>query len=509
MKMNKQQGKVWLVGAGPGDAGLLTRKGYEILQQAEVVVYDALVSLEILSEIPRTARKIYVGKRAGRHALAQEEISRLLVELAKEGNLVVRLKGGDPFVFGRGGEEAAVLAAEGVPYEVVPGISSAIAAPAYAGIPITHRDVASSFHVITGQTRKGGEERIDYKILAHLEGTLVFLMGVQQLSYICQRLQEEGMDPDTPAAIIENGTIYQQRQLLATLASLPEKAQEEHFKAPSVILIGKTAAFMEQLAWQGALALRGKQCIVTRPKGQAERLSKRLRAEGAHVISLPSIDLHPIEKKQEEFNLLLEEMGHNFFAENWIVLSSPSDVEIFFQMLAKSEQDVRSIGSRVLWAVIGSRTEETLRLRGIRADLVPEQYEAEALASELRKKMNASSKVYVFKSERGSCAVYEEMTACGIPCEQLAIYQTIFEEGAGFADELWEAACAPESYVMFTSASCVDGFCQTLGETRDFSAVQAVCIGEKTAASAKKRNMQVHVAERATLEAMIELLKTL
>ena len=509
MKTNRKQGKVWLVGAGPGDAGLLTRKGYAVLQQADVVVYDALVSLEILSEIPEAAQKMYVGKRAGHHTVGQDEISRLLAEQAKKGNFVVRLKGGDPFVFGRGVEEAAVLKEEGIVYEVVPGISSAIAAPAYAGIPVTHRDAASSFHVITGQTRKGGEERVDYKRLAHLEGTLVFLMGVQQLPHICQRLQEEGMDPNTPAAIIENGTTYKQRQLLATLAALPEKAQENHFQSPSVILIGKTALFMQKLEWQSTLALRGKQCIVTRPRAQAERLSKRLEAEGAHVIYLPSIDLRPIEKKQGEFNLLLEEMSHNFFEENWIVLSSPSDVEIFFQMFAKSEQDIRSIGNRTRWAVIGKRTEETLRQRGIRADFVPELYEAAALADGLRRKISASGKVYVFKSERGSSAVYEEMTACGIPCEQLAIYQTVLEEESALAEEMCTAADAPNSYVMFTSASCVDGFCQTLGETRDFSAVQAVCIGEKTAEEAKKRGMQTHVAKEATVEAMVELLKTL
>lgn len=502
-------GKVWLVGAGPGDAGLLTRKAYEVLQQAEVIVYDALVSLEILCELPAEAKKIYVGKRAGQHAMPQEQISQLLLTEAKAGHLVARLKGGDPFVFGRGGEELALLAQENIPYEVIPGITSAIAAPAYAGIPITHRDYASSFHVVTGHTRAGGEDRIDYEMLAKAGGTLLFLMGVQELRNICDKLQQAGMDGQTPAAIIENGTTYQQRKLLATLSTLAERAAEKQFRSPSVIMIGEVTRLMNELAWREKLPLFGKQCIVTRPREQAKKLSQKLKEAGACVLQMPAIEIQAIQKKQEEFDLLLQDMSENFFEENWIVLSSPSDVEIFYQLLAGSAYDLRTIGTRARWAVVGRRTADALRRYGIRADFMPDVYDADSLAEGLKRKVSASSKVYVFKSERGSSAVQQMMTECGIPCSELVIYRTVLCEEDALTDQIWQAACAPQTYVTFTSASCVDGFIEEVGETRNFACVQAVCIGKKTAERAKEAGMQVLIAREASVESMVDLLKEL
>lgn len=504
-----KQGKVWLIGAGPGDAGLLSQKAAAVLQQADVIVYDALVSLEILCQLPAHTRKIHVGKRAGHHTVPQEEINQILLREAQEGRLVARLKGGDPFVFGRGGEELELLEQAGIAYEVVPGVTSAIAAPAYAGIPVTHRDFTSSFHVITGHARKGGEDRVDYEALARLQATLVFLMGVGQLPTICQRLMEAGLSADTPAAIIENGTTARQRQLLATVATLPEKAAKEHYQAPSIILVGQVAGLMEHFEWQTKLPLFGKQCIVTRPKEKAAALSQRLREKGAHVLELPAISLELLEEQQPAFELLLQDIATNFFEEKWIVLSSPSDVSMFFKMLSKSDYDLRDLGRRVRFAVVGSRTAGALKEYGIRADYMPDTYYGASLAKGLQKIICASSKVYVFKGSLGSDEVYDAMLACGIPCEELVIYRTTTGMDETFADQIWEAACDPMTYVTFTSGSCVDGFAEALGRDRDFSAVRAVCIGEKTAEKARAAGMQVLIAKEPSIDSMIEALRCL
>lgn len=509
-----KQGKVWLIGAGPGDAGLLTVKAAEVLQKADVIVYDALVSLEILCKLPPETRKIHVGKRAGHHTASQEEINELLLKEAQEGHLVARLKGGDPFVFGRGGEELELLEQAGIPYEVVPGITSAISAPAYAGIPVTHRNFTSSFHVITGHARKGGEDRIDYQALAKLKATLVFLMGVGQLENICSRLKEAGMDPETPAAIIENGTTSRQRQLLADLKTLPEKAVQAQYQAPSIILVGQVAQLMKQFEWQSRLPLFGKICIVTRPKEKAESLSQRLREQGAHVIELPAITLTPLPEQQSRFDQMLKELIGNFFEEKWLVLSSPSDVEIFFQMLAQSPYDLRSLGSRVRFAVVGSRTREALRSRGIRADYMPETYYSDSLAVGLQKTVAPSSKVYVLKGDRGSDAVYERMTACGIPCEELVMYHTEAGMDAAFAQPLLEQLALPQTYALFTSGSCVDGFVKAMpialqNEESALAQVKALCIGKKTAEKARAAGMQVILSKEPSINSMIEALASL
>ena len=269
----EKKGKVWLVGAGPSDMGLLTLKGKNLIEQADVVVYDALVSASILSMIPSSAQAIFVGKRAGNHPVPQEQINQILLEQAMQGKRVVRLKGGDPFLFGRGGEELELLIENGIDYEVVPGVTSAIAVPAYNGIPVTHRDYCSSVHIITAHSKKGGELKIDFEALCRLNGTLVFLMGVTAMPMICKGLLDAGMNPQMPAAILQQGTSAMQKKVVATISDLPEKAQQAQIQAPAVLVIGKVCALADHLGWTQKRALDGVRVILTRPKELISRMS--------------------------------------------------------------------------------------------------------------------------------------------------------------------------------------------------------------------------------------------
>ncbi len=258
-------GKVWLAGAGPGDAGLLTVKAAELIERADVIVYDALISAELLSRIPRDTETIYVGKHAGKHPVPQEEINQILVREAEKGKNVLRLKGGDPFVFGRGGEELEMLVQSDIPFEAVPGITSSVAVPAYAGIPVTHRDYTSSFHVITGHARKDGKLSIDFDSLVRLNGTLVFLMSVSSMEKILRGLLDAGMDPDMPAAVLERGTTARQRRVTATVSTLKEAADRADIRTPAIILVGKVCALAEELHWAEDRILGGRQFLLTRP----------------------------------------------------------------------------------------------------------------------------------------------------------------------------------------------------------------------------------------------------
>ena len=258
-----KQGKVWLVGAGPGDIGLFTLKGMEILSQADVVVYDSLVGQGVLAKIPPSARLINVGKRADRHTMKQEQINQVLLEEAQKGYRVVRLKGGDPFLFGRGGEELELLTANGIPYEVVPGVTSSIAVPAYNGIPVTHRDFCSSVHIITGHRRAGREYDIDFQALVNTRGTLVFLMGIAALNDICQGLLDAGMDPKMPAAVLQKGTTSDQKRVVATVATLKEEVERQGIETPAIIVVGRVCQLSEEFGWYERLPLAGWKVLVT------------------------------------------------------------------------------------------------------------------------------------------------------------------------------------------------------------------------------------------------------
>ena len=486
-------GKVTLVGAGPGDPGLLTRKGLEALQKAEVVVYDRLVSPAILALMPEEAEQINVGKQAARHPVPQDQINQILLDKALEGKNVVRLKGGDPFLFGRGGEELELLAAHGVPFEEVPGITSAIAAPAYGGIPVTHRDCCSSLHIFTGHQRAGNDLDIDFEALVRTRGTLVFLMGVSALEAICTGLLKAGMDPQTPAAVVERGTTPAQRRISATLSTLPAVAVEKQVESPAVIVVGKVCALAEDFDWFDKLPLKGKTVVVTRPKERSGTLSARLRALGADVWEYPCIATVPLDPCPA-----VDEAMERLREYQWLALTSPAGVEVLWRWLEDHGKDARALGT-VKLAAIGPGTAKALSAHGLRADYVPEVYDAAHLGAGLP----AAGNVLILRAEEGSPALTEELARRNIGFDDVASYRTVYENPR--SQELREAVEGTEGLlVTFTSASTVKGFVSSVGEDADFSRMVGMCIGAQTAAEAQKYSIPVRVAREATMDALVE-----
>ncbi|MBC5729336.1 uroporphyrinogen-III C-methyltransferase [Pseudoflavonifractor hominis] len=488
-------GKVILVGAGPGDPGLLTVKGREALAQADVVVYDRLVSPAILDLIPAKARRIDVGKNAGCHPVPQEEINRILLEEGSGNQVVVRLKGGDPFLFGRGGEELELLARHGVPFEEVPGITSAIAAPAYAGIPVTHRDFCSSLHIITGHRRAGEKLDIDFAALCRAKGTLVFLMGVSALPDICAGLLAAGMDGSTPAAVVERGTTPDQRRISATLEELPARAAAAEVRSPAVIVVGGVCALAEEFDWFDRLPLRGKQVVVTRPRERAGTLTGRLRALGAQVWEHPCIETIPLSPCPE----MEEALGHLERYE-WLALTSPAGAEFLWAALERMGLDARALAG-VHLAAIGPGTARALAGHGLKADLIPEVYDASHLGEALA--AQAAGRVLLLRAREGSPALTQALERAKLEYNDVAIYETCYRNPKSQA--LREAVEESRvDLVTFTSASTVKGFLATVGEGADLSRITGICIGEQTAAEARRSGIPVRVARSATLEALTE-----
>lgn len=488
-------GSVILVGAGPGDPGLLTLKGRRALEEAQVVVYDALVGAPILALMPEGAEKIDVGKRAARHTVPQEGINQILLDKALEGKRVVRLKGGDPFLFGRGGEELELLEERGVPFEVVPGVTSAIAVPAYGGIPVTHRDFTSSLHIITGHARAGKPLDIDFEALVRTGGTLVFLMGVTSLSAICAGLVAAGMDPDTPASIVERGTTPMQRRVDATAATLAEKAAAERVGAPAISVFGSVCALGERFDWFDRLPLKGRRVVVTRPRERAGTLAGRLRDLGADVVEYPCIETVPI-VPCPDMARALERIG----AYEWLALTSPAGVSALMDELDRQGKDARALGS-VKLAAIGGGTAGELKAHGLRADYVPEVYDAEHLGAGLAER--ARGRVLILRAELGSPALTAALDGGKIPYDDVHTYRTVYENPrSGELRELLERG--EDLLVTFTSASTVKGFVASVGENFDFSGVTGACIGVQTAGEAGKHGIRTIVAERADMDALVE-----
>lgn len=512
------KGKVWLVGAGPGDAGLFTLRGREVLLKADVVVCDALAGPGVLSMIPETARVIHAGKRAGRHSLRQEEISRILLEEAEKGFRVVRLKGGDPFLFGRGGEELSLLAEHGIPFEVVPGVTSAFSVPAYQGIPVTHRDFASSVHVVTGHRRDDAGSDIDYDALVRAGGTLVFLMGVSALPEICAGLLKAGMDPETPAALLEKGTSAAQRRISAPLSGLPEACGKAGAGTPAVIVVGKVCALAEELSWYDKRPLSGVRVVVTRPKELSSGLAERLREDGAEVLELPAVSVRPLKEAADAEELEALAGG----AYDWLVFTSPSGVRIFMELFFK-RYDLRALaGTRI--ACIGSGTERMLRTFGLKADFVPSVYDGETLGKELYEACEGGERLLIARAKAGNPELVrrlagEEGSQDGKSREEdavlrkgkdlritdLAIYETVFEAPAA-VDEQAMAERGETGLVVFTSASTVRGFAASVGNEAA-RGVPAVCIGKQTEAAAKEYGMRTWTAERAETASLVDCVR--
>ena len=474
----KPTGTVYLVGAGPGDAGLLTRRGAELLGRAEVVVYDALVNADLLRLAPKSAEILYGGKRAGDHAIPQEELNRLLIAKAKEGKCVVRLKGGDPYIFGRGGEEAEELAAAGVPFEVVPGISSIVAAPNYAGIPVTHRQHCSSFTVITGHEdpSKPGTA-IDYAALARTPGTKIILMGVERIPEITQALLAQGMDPATPIALVRWGTTARQQSIQGTLGTIATLAADQKFSAPAVIVIGSVVNLRAKLNWFEQRPLFGRRMVVTRTREQASQLSEQLRERGAEVLEIPTIKIQPPDDRTQLIDAL-QGLGEY----DWLIFTSPNGVTTFFDYFFKAYDDIRVLGNLRL-AAVGPATAAKLRELHLRVDVMPDQYVAKKISAALREYESVDNlRILIARAQVADPDLPKHLEELGAIVDDVPVYKTVpeIEDRNGAAARLAEAGA---DWITFTSSSTVENFHARfpLPELlRQFPGIRLASIGPET-----------------------------
>lgn len=494
----EETGKVWLVGAGPGDAELLTIKAKKILLQADVVVYDRLVGDGVLSMIPKDAKRIYVGKQAGNHAVPQDRINEILLEEAMKGNRVVRLKGGDPFVFGRGGEELELLVQNNIGFEIIPGITSAVSVPAYQGIPVTYRDYCSSLHIVTGHKKMDEALDIDFEALVRTKGTLVFLMGVSSLKEICEGLIAGGMKRDMPAAVLENGTRAHQRKVVATIETIYDEALKAKIKSPSIIVVGEVCALSDKFAWYDKNALSGCNVVVTRPKELSSKLSEKLREKGAQVLELPSILANKIENNSTLYDCFkkIEEF-------HWVVLTSPTGARIFFEELKSCRMDIRLL-SHIKFAAVGKATAEVLEEKGIFPVLMPEVYHGRKLGELLARSVKEHEKILIPRAKKGSQDIIEELEHASITYYDVPTYDTLYQEtdldlATGFES-------GEIDYAVFTSASTVEGFVRA-GKEFDYKKVKAICIGHKTKETADAYQMQTYVSKEATIDSLVVCLQ--
>lgn len=462
-------GKVSLVGAGPGDEELITLKGLKAIEEAEVLVYDRLASPALVMRAPKDCERIDVGKQSADHTLPQEEINDLLVQKGLEGKRVVRLKGGDPYVFGRGGEEGEALHKAGVTFEVVPGITSAIGGLAAAGIPITHREYASSFHVITGHLKDESKDH-DWKAIAAYEGTLVFLMGYKNLNYICEQLILNGKPSTTPAAIVQWATTPLQRKCVATLAELPAAAAAEDIGAPCLIVVGEVVSMHQILDFKARLPLAGKTIAVTRGRDQASGLVGQLRALGAQVIETPMIKIEPLESPElKQAILKLQSYTH-------LIFTSVNGVELFFRNLKANGLDARAL-SGLTCTVIGSATCDALQQQGITTDHMPKDYVAESLWETLGPVLKSSDRVLIPRAKEARPYLVERIASvCAV--EEIPIYEAVPVVDSLLTKDQQQSL----DVITFTSSSTVKHFFDSYGEAAKtiLSRVKALSIGPIT-----------------------------
>ncbi len=490
------KGKVYLVGAGPGDPGLLTLRGAELLGRADVLVYDYLAAPEIMRLTKEACRKIYVGKMAGNHAKTQDEINQILVDEAKAGQTVVRLKGGDPYIFGRGGEEGEVLKDNGLEFEEVPGISSTIAAAAYAGIPLTHRNFSSQAVLMTGHEKPEKESSAhDWAALAKM-GTLAMVMGVKNLKHICEKLMEHGRTPETPAALIQWGTTSRQRTVTATLKTLAQKAEEEKIGAPSLLVIGEVVSLRKKLNWFEKRPLFGKKILVTRSRQQASALSAKLLELGAEVWERPTIEIKALDKNNSQ----LEEALKNLKSYQWLIFTSPNGAEIFLNNVFQRDFDARNLAHLKI-AVIGPGTGAVLRKYGLKADLVPEKFVAENLLAALQEQNISGQKILLARALKARDVLPQGLEGLGSSVDIVPLYETVKPEWA-------EPLPGAPDLVTFTSASTALGLAEIINEAERAN-FKAVSIGPITSQKAKELGFTIVAeAEKATIDELtIAILK--
>ena len=479
--MAARSGVVYLVGAGPGDPGLMTVRGAELVAGADVILHDRLIPQAALAGARDDAELVYVGKRPGAPEVPQSEIESTMVERARAGRSVVRLKGGDPFVFGRGGEEAEALAAAGIPFEVVPGVTSGVAAPAYAGIPVTHRDDASAVAFVAGHEdpSKDGSS-VDWDALARFPGTLVLYMGVKRLPDVTARLIAAGREGGEPAVAVERGTTPAQRTVSATLADLPEAVADAGIAPPAIVLIGQVAARRETIGWLERRPLFGLRVVVTRARAQASGLAATLAALGADVVELPAIRIEPRIDSGE-----VRDAVSAIHAYALICLTSPNGVRLLFEALDAAGLDARALANATV-AAIGPGTAGALAQRGIRADVVPERSVAEALVESLEEVDVAGRPVLVARAAEARDVLPDALRERRAKVDVVALYETVAEEPDPEAVEAARSA----DYVTFTSSSTVRNFVAAIGS--DFpERARVVSIGPVTSEAAREAGLRV------------------
>ena len=505
---------MYLIGAGPGDPGLITVKGLEALKEASVVVYDYLAGRGLLEHARPDAELIYVGKKGAGpdgpvHAMEQDEINALLAEKAAAGHVVARLKGGDPYVFGRGGEEALHLAERGIEFEEVPGVTAAIAAAAYAGIPVTHRGIAASFTMLTGHEdpskagSDGGNAELDWSKIATGAGTLAVYMGVKNLPQLIESIIAGGRHSTTPVAVVSWGTCPRQRSVAGTLADIAQKVRDAGIEAPAVTIIGEVVSLREKLDWFEKLPLFGKRIVITRSREQAGTLAKKLIRLGAEVIEFPTIRIVPL---ADDATSRIDAAISGLPRYEWVVFTSVNGVERFFDRMLKMGKDARALGACRICA-IGPATAQALRGRSIIVDLVPRRFETDGILAAFREAgIAAGARVLLARAAMAGDALPRGLTALGAHVDDVAVYETVLETGQP-PDVLERVANADFDIITFTSSSTVRNFAQIIGLER----ARAVCakaacasIGPVTSQAARELGIPIKIeAEQSTIDGMV------
>lgn len=494
-------GKVYIIGAGPGDAGLITLKAVECLRLADVVIYDNLVNEELLKYAQAQARFIYAGKKGGNHTLPQHKINDLLAKEALAGNTVARLKGGDPFIFGRGGEEAEVLADQGVEFEIIPGVTSAIAVPAYAGIPLTHRGLTSTVAFITGHEDPAKDKSdIDWQSLAGI-GTLVFLMGVKNLGQITAALIAHGKSPTTPAALIRRGTTPEQEIITGTLATIAGQARSDNFKPPAILVVGEVVGLRGTLRWFDAKPLFGKGVVITRPERQADDLARLLAAQGAAAIAFPTIGIVP-PADWRELDCAIDQLANY----DWLIFTSANGVQFFFARLREKGRDIRDLkGIKI--CCIGPATARQIEDRGIKVDLVPEKFIAEGILESFASVDLAGRNILIPRAAAARDILPKGLKKRGAAVDVVTAYRTV--NSGRKKEELMKLIDAGEvDVITFTSSSTVTNFVEIMGADFVLPAhILVACIGPVTAATAKKAGFKIDIhQEEYTMEGLVQSL---
>lgn len=501
----KKPGIVYLVGAGPGDPGLLTLRGAEVLRRADVVVSDSLVGMDLLRLVPGGAELVCRSKGTGGRSLSQDQLNQLLIARARAGKVVVRLKGGDPYVFGRGGEEAAELAGAGVPFEVVPGVSSFSAVPNYAGVPVTHRDFCSSFTVVTGHQDPADEDAaVDWSLLAKAGGTKILLMAVEHIQAISARLVAGGMSPDTPVAMVRWGTTGRQESIEGTLADIGSRAAERGFKAPAVTIIGDVVKLRGRLNWFEQRPLFGCRVVVTRSREQAPELSDRLRERGAEVIEIPVIKTAPPANKDNLKDALLGLREYN-----WIVFTSPNGVTVFFDYFFKAFDDLRDLGGLRI-AAVGPGTAARVRALHLKVDAMPEAFAAAQIAAALARCESLENlRILLARAEVANPELPRALEAKGAIVDDVALYRTVADsdDPAGAAGDFLERGA---DWITFASGSAVSHFHQRFdlpALLRKFPHARLASIGPETSKAIQSLGLSAHLeAKEHTIAALADAL---